>query len=72
MKFWKKLAERAAKTFVQVFLVVFLAGIANVDVLNNVSAIQTVAVSAAAAGLSAVSSLVSKKFGPDTDSPSIV
>lgn len=70
-KFYKKMAERAAKTFIQVFLVTFAAGIVNIDVFKDLGAVQALAVSAAAAGLSAVSSALSKNFGPE-DTPSLV
>lgn len=66
--FLKDLAERAVKTFVQVFLAAVPAG----SIFNlNVSAVKGAALAAGAAVLSLVTSAISKKFG-NSDTASLV
>lgn len=56
--FVKDTAERAVKTFVQVFV----AGLTTQS-LTDLSAVKTLALAAAGAALSVVSSALSKRFG---------
>lgn len=71
-KFFKELAERAAKTFGQFYLGswLFLSGkSADFDHLFTTTNVKAGIVGVA---LSAATSLGSRKFGPDEDSASIV
>jgi len=65
--FIKKLVERATKTFVQAFAAALI-----IPTDYSKDAWKAAALAAVAAGLSAVISLVSKRFGSNTDSPSLV
>lgn len=56
--FVKDTAERAVKTFVQVFVAGFTT-----QSLTDLSAVKTLALAAAGAALSVVSSALSKRFG---------
>ena len=74
-KFAKQTAERAIKTFLQVFLATYLAGVGPVQSLTdfvNASVADKAAVAAIGAVLSIVMSLLSRPFGDDPDSPSAV
>lgn len=60
----KDTAERAVKTFIQFFLVQLVAAnFFSVSGLQDMSLIKQVAISAAGAGLSVISSAISTKFG---------
>jgi len=68
--FVKDLAERAAKTFVQAFAAALVIPAA-AD-FWSVSVWKSAVVGAVAAGVSAVTSLLSKRFGPDAEDASVV
>lgn len=69
-QFVKDLVERAVKTFIQVFAATLV--IPAVSDIYSVDAWKAAVVSAAAAGLSAVMSLLSKRVGPSKDDASVV
>lgn len=74
-KFAKQTLERAGKTFAQVFLATYLAGIGPIDSIAdfaNSSVADKAAVAAIGAVLSIVMSLLSRPFGEDKNSPSAV
>lgn len=68
MQFFKDLAERALKTFVEAFAVTFVMP----SSVWNGSAWEAAALAGAAAGISAVVSLLSKQFGSSKDSASVL
>ena len=69
--FTKDLIERAVKTFAQAALASFAAGVAGLD-YGSSAAWKVVGIAAVSAGISALTSLLSKGIGPDKNSPSIV
>jgi hypothetical protein len=69
-EFLKKLAERAVKTFVQVFTAAMVVS-QPLD-LSDVTALRALVVAAVGAGISAVMSLLSSELGPTKNDPSLV
>jgi hypothetical protein len=66
-------AERAVKTFVQVFLLQLVAaGWFSVDQIVDLSLVQRSLLAGGAAALSVVSSAISKKFGSSEDASLMV
>lgn len=75
MQFSRDLIERALKSFVQAFIATFVLTLVVPGDVTDIGAWKAAAVAAAAgavtAGLSAVSSLLSKNRGPDKGSASL-
>ena len=66
-KFQRDLLERAARTFIQAAVAVFLVEVSNPDV--SLDSLQAAAIAAVSAGLSALMALAGKTIGdPDTGS----
>ena len=70
--FLKDLIERAVKTFAQAALSGFVVAASGIVDFGSGEAWKLAAFAGIAAGLSALSSLVSKNVGPDKNSPSVV
>jgi hypothetical protein len=68
-KFWKEAAERAARTFVQAYLSIWLVTGADFDGLTNPDNLKAGVVAVA---MSVAMSMGLKKAGPNKDSASAV